>query len=193
MSSPSAVGVLNARGFLPLDVLPGAETEEQLLRILTAQARRAAANTQPAGQDVEDLLAEGFLCARRALDSFDPNQGVPFAAYFAIVLRRHFIDLGRRKRLQTNTDLEPVLARRADQDDRTGEFQREVRDALERFLRDRHLSEKKREAFRLFHLEGWKLKQLARHFGKCSVTMRRWLQQAESRFKRLWLQGEMAD
>jgi len=193
MANHPAVTAPNARGFLPLDGFPGADTEEQLLRILTAQARRAAEHTQPAGQEVDDLLSEGFLCARRALASFDPNQGVPFAAYYRIVLRRHFIDLGRRKRLQTNTDLESVLARKTERADRTEEFQREVRDTLARFLRDSQLSEKKREAFRLFHLEGWKLKQLAQHFGKCSVTMRRWLEQAERCFKRLWLQGETVD
>lgn len=190
MGNLAAVRDARAGAFLSQQDWPGVESAPQLARILTIQAHRAAEQVRPAGLEFEDLLTEGFLCARQARASFDPGRGVPFPAYYQLLLRRRFIDLARRKHPRTNADLESALTPRTDRAERTEQLQREVRDALARLLHDDVLSAKKREVFRLFHLEGWELTQLSRNFGKCVETIRRWLKQAEERFKWLWLQGE---
>ncbi len=129
---------------------------------------------------------------RRALASYDADRGVPLPAYYRVVLQRRFLDLGRRQRLQSNADLDAALTGGTQRAERSEQLRLEVHDTLTCLLGDDSLSPKKREAFRLFHLEGWQPAQLSLHFGKDRATVRRWVREAEGRFKHLWLAGETA-
>jgi RNA polymerase sigma factor (sigma-70 family) len=154
---------------------------------LLAEAARLSAYTNAAGHDEEDLIAEGLLCAGRALATFDPSRGVPLLAYFGkVVLRRRFLSLGARGRFRTGPAALGKLAEAEAGGWRAEEARREVRDAIDRLLLDDPQGKVKREAFVLYHLEGHNLRELSERFGRSVTTLHRWIKQGEACLKVLW-------
>jgi RNA polymerase sigma factor (sigma-70 family) len=167
----------------------GPDQASKLAQALFAEAKSAAPYTRAAGHDEDDLVAEGLLCVGRTLASYDPDRGVPLATYFRnVVLRRRFIELGRRGRSQTTAEIE-VNQKPSRNDHGREQLRREVHDVISSLLPDDSLGRTKAEAFTLYHLEGFKLRELSVRFGKSIGVIHRWIKQGEVNFRRLWLQG----
>lgn len=163
------------------------EIPECLRPCLVREAVRLAAHTRAAGRDFDDLMSEALMHARKALDSFDPARGIPLDRYVALVLRRRFIELGRRGRLVSGVDQQgspPAMRER--RTDETCSLQRDVHDVIARLLPTDPRRAMKREAFRLYHLGGYKLRELASLYCVAISTAHNWITDAEEDFKRLW-------
>ena len=145
---------------------PARDLKERLWNsCLDVVNRLASRYTRSASSSREDFMGEGYLKFEQALQTFDPEAGVPFRGYLSTCVDRHFNDRVRKRREQTVRD----LAEPADESANPGESRllcEEVADQVEavllKLLPEDRRRQRKIMAFRLRHLEGWTVEEIRR-------------------------------
>src|SRR4051812_23366623 len=90
---------------------PARDLKERLWNsCLDVVHRLASRYTRSASSSREDFMGEGYLKFEQALQTFDPEAGVPFRGYLSPCVDRPFNDRARKRRERTV----PALAEPAD-------------------------------------------------------------------------------
>ena len=148
--------------------------------------RLASRYTRSASSSREDFMGEGYLKFEQALQTFDPEAGVPFRGYLSTCVDRHFNDRVSKRREQTVSDLaEPA----DDSADPAGsrllgeEVAEQVQAVLLGLLPDDRRRQRKIMAFRLRHLEGWTVEEIRRFLreGRAN-TVSQWIHRVRKAF-----------
>jgi RNA polymerase sigma factor (sigma-70 family) len=108
-------------------------------------------------------MGEGYLKFEQALQTFDPEAGVPFRGYLSTCVDRHFNDRVSKRRESTVPDLaEPAddSAHSAGSRLLCEEVAEQVEAVLLELLPDDRRRQRKIMAFRLRHLEGWTVEEI---------------------------------
>ena len=131
-------------------------------------------------------MGEGYLKFEQALQTFDPEAGVPFRGYLSTCVDRHFNDRVRKRREQTVPDLgEPAddSADHAESRLMGEEVAEQVAAVLRELLPDDPRRQRKILAFRLRHLDGWSVEEI-RHFlrEERANTVSQWIHRVRKAF-----------
>src|SRR6185437_1287219 len=85
---------------------PARDLKERLWNsCLDVVSRLASRYTRSASSSREDFVLEGYLKFEQALQTFNPEAGVPFRGYLSTCVDRHFNDRVSKRREQHLTDL----------------------------------------------------------------------------------------
>ena len=131
-------------------------------------------------------MGEGYLKFEQALQTFDPEAGVPFRGYLSTCVDRHFNDRVSKRREQTVSD----LAEPADDSADSGEDRllcEEVADQVEAVLLELLPADRRRQrkimAFRLRHLEDWTVEEIRRFLRvERANTVSQWIHRVRKAF-----------
>ena len=145
---------------------PARDLKERLWdSCLDVVGRLASRYTRSASSSREDFMGEGYLKFEQALQTFDPEAGVPFRGYLSTCVDRHFKDRVRKRRERAVfLEAEPT----DDSADWVGDglLCEEIADRVEAVLFELLPGDRRRErkimAFRLRHLEDWTVEEIRR-------------------------------
>jgi RNA polymerase sigma factor (sigma-70 family) len=148
--------------------------------------RLASRYTRSASSSREDFMGEGYLKFEQALQTFDPEAGVPFRGYLSTCVDRHFNDRVRKRREQTVPDLAEPADDSADPAESRlmgEEVAEQVEAVLRELLPDDPRRQRKILAFRLRHLDGWSVEEI-RHFlrEERANTVSQWIHRVRKAF-----------
>ena len=135
-------------------------------------------------QDAEDLAAETFTRAWKARHRFTGDSRAAFG-WLLTIARNLVIDAHRKhKRRKTDTGIEQIVIVAPDASPEEQAILSEQCKILWQLLQE--LPDERREMLVLRYMLGWRVNQIARHFGiaenTVSVTIRRLLRQLRNRW-----------
>ena len=131
-------------------------------------------------------MGEGYLKFEQALQTFDPEAGVPFRGYLSTCVDRHFNDRVSKRREQTVSDpLDPADDSADSAADRL--LCEEIADQVEAVLLDLLPGDRRRQrkimAFRLRHLEDWTVEEIRRFLRvERANTVSQWIHRVRKAF-----------
>jgi RNA polymerase sigma factor (sigma-70 family) len=145
----------------------------------------AARYTRNAPQLRDDFIHDAYVKFEHVVQTFDPDQGVPFRGFLSCCVERHFHDKVRKRTEHYTSDVEdlPASGPAIDAGLRDEEIASRVEAVLAVLLpRDRQ-RERKIMAFRLRHLEGWSVEEIRDWLGvKNGNTVSQWVHRVGKAF-----------
>jgi RNA polymerase sigma factor (sigma-70 family) len=145
----------------------------------------AARYTRNAPHLRDDFISDAYLKFEHVVQTFDPDQGVPFRGFLSCCVERHFHDKVRKRSEQCTCEVDdlPDAGPAIDARLRDEEIAGRVEAVLVTLLpRDRQ-RERKIMAFRLRHLEGWTVEQIRDWLGvKNGNTVSQWIHRVGKAF-----------
>ena len=130
-------------------------------------------------------MGEGYLKFEQALQTFDPEAGVPFRGYLSTCVDRHFNDRVSKRREQTVSDLADPADDSAYPESRLmcEEIADQVEAVLLELLPDDRRRQRKIMAFRLRHLEDWTVEEIRRFLRvERANTVSQWIHRVRKAF-----------